>query len=224
MALFVNNRQSQGVNRPFNNFPPDPIVLNRAPTSNDIGSDLGQLWVQNVDSNGNPVNGVWVLTNPTVWTPLETSGSGGVFSSLTVTPGPISLTGTTSINTSGAGVTSIGVGGTGAVHIGNSTGNTNIAAGNFTVTSGNVSVPAGSVSAGLSITATNALTGGTVYASGDLGGVASQNSLTNVVATAAGGGTVTFAANGAGNITQTGWMKMYVGTTAVYIPYFSSIA
>lgn len=162
MAQFYNNQQSPGKDRPFNVFAPFPIVLNRAPTSNDI-ADLSTLWLQNVDTNGNPINGLWVLTNPGVWTPLETSGGIGNFTSLTVSPGLTTLsaltqTGTANINTSGSGVTSIGVGGTGAVNIGNATGNTTISAGNLSVTSGNISAPAGSISSGLGITAGNGLT------------------------------------------------------------------
>lgn len=53
------------------------------------------------------------------------------------------LTGTTSINISGAGVTDINTGiSTGAVHIGNNTGDTFIDAGEFTVTNGNIQLTA----------------------------------------------------------------------------------
>lgn len=48
-----------------------------------------------------------------------TAGTG-----LTVTSGGAAITGTTTINTSGAAVTTIGTGGTGATNIGNATGNT----------------------------------------------------------------------------------------------------
>lgn len=53
-----------------------------------------------------------------------TAGTG-----LTVTSGGAAITGTTNINTSGAGVTTIGVGGTGLVTIGNGTGNVTIPCG-----------------------------------------------------------------------------------------------
>lgn len=59
-------------------------------------------------------------TGLTVTTGGATITAGG----LTVTAGGAGITGTTTINTSGAGVTSIGTGGTGATNIGNATGNT----------------------------------------------------------------------------------------------------
>lgn len=267
MAEFVNTRQSPGLNRPFNNFPPDPIVLNRPPTVNDRGSDFGQLWIQNQDTAGNLVNLVWVFTNPGVWTAIEAGGGSGDFDSLTVTPGPISLTGTTTIegnttiNSGGIGDTNIGTAGNvGTTVIGSlSLGSgiiINVGSGAFALNGGGniVSIAADAThntvflgstnttasttiqagSGGITLTgAVTATTGiqtpgpigaDTLYATGDLGGVVSTTGLTNVTATAAGGGTVTFAANGGTNITQTGWMKMYVGTTAVFVPYFSSIA
>lgn len=65
---------------------------------------------------------------------------------------------------------------------------------------------------------------GSVSVGGDPGvGVASHTDLTNGTATAAGGGAVTFQANGAGAIAQTGWMKFYINGVASYVPYFQTI-
>jgi hypothetical protein len=238
-----------GFNQPLQQVAPLVIYAFRDPTANDFAQQAQiwqnqatagafKLWIFNGSNNG---QAIWLLLG---------AGSAGDFSSLTVTPGPISLTGTTNINTAGAAVTNIGVGGTGAVNIGNTTGNTHVTGtitssagitattGNTVATAGNISTTAGSISshttltAGTGITATTgaitatagAVIAGTILTSeGDAAGTASTNSLSNVVATAAGGGTVTFGANGAGNITQTGWMKMYAGVTAVYIPYFAAI-
>ncbi len=59
---------------------------------------------------------------------------------------------------------------------------------------------------------------------GDLGaGTASAVDFTNVTATSAGGGAVTFQANGAGAVAQAGWLKIYVNGTVAYLPYFTSI-
>lgn len=185
----------------------DPGVNNRKP--------IGSIWV---NRSSNAIWGLSSITNNSAnWQLLTNAGGAGSFTSLTVTPGPISLTGTTSINTSGSGVTTIGTGGTGAVNIGNSSGNTAVtgsltSSAGLTASTGNITATAGKVIAGT-----------TLQANGDAAGAASTTSLSNVTATAAGAGTVTFAANAAGNINQTGWMKMYVGTTPVYIPYFDTI-
>lgn len=82
-----------------------PIIAKRNPGNNDKWQ-ISQEWI-NVTTNA-----VFILTSfvggiPT-WTDI--TGAGGAFTSLTVTPGPISLTGTTSINTTGAATTSIGTG------------------------------------------------------------------------------------------------------------------
>ncbi len=229
-----NNNVGYSLNQPLTIMAPMPIVGRRAPTVNDINYQIGQEWVFPAS------NAVYFLTsvvsNSASWT-LSSSGGAGVFSSLTVTPGPISLTGTTSINTSGAAATSIGTGGTGAVNIGNTTGNTAVtgtlttsagitattgnivaSAGNLTATLGNIAASAGSVTAATSVT------GATLYASGDLGGVVAQNALSNVsVAVAGGSGVFSITSTtGAGAGTNAGFIKMYVGATAVFIPYYTA--
>lgn len=92
----------------------------RAPTSQDIYNP-GTRWQNN--SVNPPV--IYQTSGAGVWNISSTGGS-GTFTSLVVTPGPASITGTTSINTSGSGSTTIGTGGTGAVNIGNATGGTAI--------------------------------------------------------------------------------------------------
>ncbi len=100
---------------------PEPFVIERTPQTTDRG-EIGQLWVYP------SIQASWTLTaydgGDAIWTPA--ANAAGVFSSLTVTPGPISLTGTTTINTTGAATTTIATGGTGAVAIGNATGNTTV--------------------------------------------------------------------------------------------------
>jgi hypothetical protein len=124
---------------------------------------------------------------------------------LVATAGGISATGTTNINTSGAGVTSINTGGTGALNLGNATGGTAV--------TGNLG-------------ATGTITGSTLYASGDAGGVTGENTITNVSVPVAGGtGAFTItSATTAGAATNAGFIKMYVGTTAVFVPYYTTTA
>jgi hypothetical protein len=201
------NQVSYGLSQALINQPPYPIYAKRAPTTHDIGYQLGTLWIYVA------TNAVYILTsvvsNTATWLQVESSGGTGVFSSLTVTPGPISLTGTTTINTSGAGVTTIGTGGSGAVNIGNASGNTAVT---------------GSLTTTTSLAATTTLKGATVYATGDLGGSAATNALSNAV-TVVSGGTGAFtitSTSGAGTGTNAGFIKMYVGVNAVYIPYYTA--
>lgn len=127
-------------------FPP-PIVSSRSPLTSDKYF-IGQIWINS------STNAVYVETsivnNLATWKQVTTSGGAGTFASLTVTPGPVSLTGTTNINTTGAAVTTLGTGGTGAVNIGNATGNTAVTgtfttSAGITVTTGGVTVSAGNV-------------------------------------------------------------------------------
>lgn len=118
MAMKVNRKQtSYGYPSPQAGLFPDPFVAERDPSTTDFG-EIGQVWV-NESSNA-----AFILTSISSgaanW--ADFSGGAGTFTSLTVTPGPITLTGTTDINTTGAATTTIGAGGTGAVIIGNTTG------------------------------------------------------------------------------------------------------
>jgi hypothetical protein len=152
---------------------PDPIVTTRDPQVTDVGGAIGQYWL-NTETPA-----IFMLTGfsggQAQW--LNMIGGAGVFTSLTVSPGPISLTGTTHINTSGAATTSIGTGGTGAVNIGNATGNTAVTgqvvvSGNFFTTNGVVS--AGSTTAAATSTSLQILksrSGGVITTGDDLGNV-----------------------------------------------------
>ena len=64
----------------------------------------------------------------------------------------------------------------------------------------------------------------TLYADGDDGGASGTNALTNasnVTANSTGVGSIKF--KGATSRDSTGFIKIYVGTTAYYIPIFSAI-
>lgn len=132
---------SYGLNQPLNLENPTPIIAKRNPTTSDFAL-LTTIWTNTTN------NAVFILAsvanNTANW--VAATGGAGVFTSLTVTPGPISLTGTTMINTAGGATTTIGTGGTGPVQIGNATGNTSVT-GSLTTTT--------SLNAGTSITSTN---------------------------------------------------------------------
>lgn len=252
MSQFI-NQVGYGLSQALINQAPRPIQAKRAPTTGDVGYLPGTLWCNLVTSN------VYVLAKVAsavaTWLLIEASGGAGVFSSLTVTPGPISLTGTTSINTSGAAVTTIGTGGTGAVNIGNATGNTAVTgnitatgavggatlvitgtgqiggAAGSTVTLGNVNtttlvdISAGSGNINLHGTtiSTGTIAGTTLYATGDAGGVALTTGLTNATVVAGGtsAGMVVNTSAGAGTTASAGFLKLYVGATAIFVPYWT---
>ena len=160
------NNQGYSITQPLTSIFIPPIVSNRAPTTADK-APIGAVWV-NKSTNTYYVE-TSVVGNVATWV-SNGGGGAGTFSSLTVTLGPISLTGTTTINTTGAATTSIGTGGTGAVNIGNTTGNTAVTGtltssagitattGNIVATAGNINATAGSISAGTTITAGTGLT------------------------------------------------------------------
>jgi hypothetical protein len=114
---YSGTKRSPGFNSWQNSFNPDNLVMQRAPTGTDIGLP-GQLWIEPLDKNYAVVNGVWIAGNRAAgvqtWINLIASGGSGLFSSLTVTPGPTSLTGTTTVTGSLATVGSMSVTSTGA--------------------------------------------------------------------------------------------------------------
>ena len=157
-----------GFSQPLINEAPIPVVALRDPATTDIGYQLGTEWINKLTNN------IWflasVVANSATWLQLTAGGGTGVFSSLTVTPGPIALTGITTINTTGAAATTIGTGGTGAVSIGNATGNTAVT-GTLT-TSGQLIVTAG----GASITGTTGInTAGAAVTTIGTGGTGATN-------------------------------------------------
>lgn len=61
-----------------------------------------------------------------------------------------------------------------------------------------------------------------INAAADVAGVASQTSLSNVVNTTQGAGSNVVKSTDGSNHNNTGYIKMYVGTTAVYVPYWAT--
>lgn len=122
-------------------------------------------------------------------------------------------------------------------------GNATLSEGDLTLTNGTIFI--NGIDGGMSITGAGSGSGwitlsnaasievrdtGAVYApklaaTDDIAGEVAQTSFTNVVvATTAGGGTLTIPSNSAGSGTTAGFLKAYVGTTVIYIPYFTDIA
>jgi hypothetical protein len=144
---------SNNVNPPFATGvdpyvnPPFLGYAMRAPTVLDVYNP-GTGWLDN--SVSPPV--AYFTTGGGRWSTLF--GTAGSFTSLTVV-GATSLTGATTINTSGAAATTIGTGGTGTVSIGNATGNTAVT-GNLTVTGNIIKAAAGNKDVYTSVASTTA--------------------------------------------------------------------
>lgn len=214
-----------GLSSALINTPPQPIVSPRSPTINDK-APIGQEWVNTT------LNEVFFLTsitsNSANWLLVETSGGTGNFSS--VTSATFVNAGTTM--TAGTGITA-------------TTGNIIASTGNIGATLGNIVATAGAVNAGTSMNATTTITAGTgivsstgnivattglveagtvLRAAGDVAGVASTTSLSNVVSTALSSGTLSISSESTNSGSNTGFIKMYVGTGVVFIPYFATIA
>jgi hypothetical protein len=95
---------SYGLNQPLTIESPYPIASKRAPRNSDFAV-VGTIWCDVA------TNTIYILasitSNTANWISIG-GGGAGVFASLTVNPGPITLTGTTNINTTGTAVTLIG--------------------------------------------------------------------------------------------------------------------
>ncbi len=121
MSVAIRQNDVYGLSQAIVRVAPTPIISKRSPGVSDFAAP-GTIWTNIL------TNQVYILAsivaNSATW--VSVAGGAGVFSSLTVTPGPISLTGTTSINTTGNATTTIGTGGTGLVNIGNATAGTAI--------------------------------------------------------------------------------------------------
>lgn len=162
-------------------------------------------------------------------------GSGGVSGGVvniagdsgTATGTTITLTGGSSgaFFTAGGNIESTG-GDIGA--FGDVIANGNVIAGTgMTVTAGNLNVDGGDITAvaGNIIASANVAAHGNLYTFGDDGtGTALSTSITNVVDNTQGAGALTLVSASANPGTNTGFLKFYVGTTPVFVPYFDIIA
>jgi hypothetical protein len=227
------NNVAYGLSQPLLNVFPVPIVSTRTPTTRDR-ADIGTIWVNK------STNTYYVLTsvvaNVSTWT---TAGTGaGIFTSLEATSGNITADAGNIVATLG-GITALAgnitatsgnlvIGGTAAI-TGNltvSSGDIVATVGNVVVTLGNLTVSAGdlTVSAGEIEAAAGAVRGAQVEASGDLGPVVSITSITNVTNTTQAAGTLAVKSTTANAGNNAGFIKVYVGATTAYVPYFTNIA
>lgn len=108
MSVNFGNKKALGaINQLFVNSGTPPIISTRNPLATDR-SEIGTVWV-NKTLNTSYIE-TSIVANVATWQEITNAGGGGAIAgtSLTITPGPISLTGTTTINTTGAATTSIG--------------------------------------------------------------------------------------------------------------------
>lgn len=137
MAISSFNVNSYTRNQPELRIPQPPIVAKRSPGNNDRYA-ISQEWINTL------TNAVFILTSYVGGIPTwsDITGAAGTFSSITVTTGPNSILGTTTINGSGTASTNIGTGtNSGVTTIGNTaTAGSgvaiNVGSGNFVVTGG----------------------------------------------------------------------------------------
>jgi hypothetical protein len=215
---------------------PSPIVSKRDPGVNDM-APIGQLWV-NASSNA-----AFVLTslvaNQALWSDI--AGGGGSFASLNVGPGNITATAGNVVTTAGNVVSGGQISATTTVQAG---GDITSTGGSVISSTGSIVATAGSISAGANVGAAAVVTGGTgvtattgnvvatagavkgvsLYATGDLAGVATTTGLSNVVDITQSTGALSILSKSANPGNNAGFIKAYVGVTVVYIPYFTNIA
>lgn len=95
----------------------------------------------------------------------------------------------------------------------------NVTMGGTLQVSGNINTSTGNITA-----ATGNVIGIGIAADGDAGGTTSLTTLTNVTAAVAGNGALTIlSSTGSTARTNAGFIKIYVGTTVAYIPYYTQI-
>jgi len=233
MATFLNPPLAYGLSQPT--IPVMPLVgeIDGIPTAQTRGV-LGQMLLNRL-APGNIYMLTGIIAGLAQWTLV--AGGAGSFNSLVVTTtitagGDIASTGGNIVADTGDIVTLVGdfVSGAGITFITNITspvgniiltgGNISTLNGDIVATTGNIAATIGNVSAGGNLEA-----GNNVYSFGDDGsGTTASTSFTNVVDTTQGAGTLTITSASANPGTNTGFLKFYVGTTPVFVPYFDTIA
>lgn len=208
-----------------------PIIAKRAPTSADQ-ADLGAIWIYPAQNTS------WNLTSivagKATWTTSGGSGGNGVFASVEATTGNITADVGNIVATAGSisAATTITAGGSiisTAGNIGTLSGNIsasgNVIAGTgMLVTTGGITVSSGNVMVSGSVSAGSVLSARSLAATGDSGGFATITTFTNVTDTAQSTGTLSIKSDSANNGNNTGFLKVYVGLTTAYVPYFTTIA
>lgn len=100
---------SYGLNNPLQATFPVPIIALRDPTANDIGYELGQVWINKTSADffalGSVVAGVATWTSLSSGTSMVNTLSGDTGGDIDPSAGNIVLAGGTNINTAGSGNT-----------------------------------------------------------------------------------------------------------------------
>lgn len=90
MSVALRQNDVYGLSQPVIKGAPSPIISRRSPAASDFATP-GTVWTNIL------TNQVYILAsivaNSATWIAVAPAGGAGVFSSLTVTPGPTSLTG-----------------------------------------------------------------------------------------------------------------------------------
>lgn len=191
----VYNNTAYGLSGPLPNIPSFPIVSSaRAPLTTDDAA-IGTLWIYTTS------NQAYILTSVVAgsanWILIESSGGAGVFTTVTASGNIVSTAG-----------------------------NITATLGNIVASAGNITVSSltGTIASANTMSAAAGLSGQTVYATGDAGGVASQTGITNVTSTTQSTGTLAIKSESANPGNNAGFIKIYIGTTTAYVPYFTTIS
>ena len=227
MATNQPQQVAYGLSEALINVFPSPIAATRDPQGSDK-AQLGTVWVNKASDDAFILCSV--TNNVANW--VGVGGGSGLFTSLVVNPGNATITagnllvgGTGNITAAGGNITATGgtvegvaiTASTGAITA--NAGNIIASVGNITATLGNITALAGEISAPL-----NAVSAAQIEATGDLGGVVSTTSITNVTNTTQSTGALTLKSASANPGTNAGFIKVYVGATTAYVPYFTNIA
>lgn len=169
-------------------------VVSVRPPGTSDKAPLGTVWIDKTSSDAYIC--VQVANNATLW--ISIAGGAGIFSSLSVTGNIQSTAGSIQAQNTITAVT-----------------------GDIIASAGDIVSTLGVVRAQLDVVA---FTGQVIWG-GDTGVVgAGKMALTNVTNTTQGAGALTMLSTNGNSGTNTGFIKMYMGGTTVYIPYFANIA
>jgi hypothetical protein len=186
MAQYI-SKVGYGLSEALPVLAPFPVRANRAPTTADKGYAIGTLWVYSAATDAYIL--MSVVNNLANWELLTSGGGAGIFSSLLVTPGPITLTGVFNLNTSGANAINIGTGTySGTISIGNAAGTVGIEGANVEIDAD----AAGDIDIGLSVVGGDITVGGTAQ-TGDLVLGSSSGAQNVLIANGAGASVVAIA-------------------------------
>lgn len=199
-----------GIGQPLYDLSPLPMKSTRAPTTADL-AEIGTPWIRTSTKQ------TWILTaiasNSATWTPTSVNAGATINTgSLVLTTGNIVVTAGDITATAGSLVCGGGL----LVNAGGGT----ITAGGLTVTAGGITATTGDINA-----AAGDLGAQTLYIGGDSGtGGSTTTAFTNVVdaVLSSGAGTVLMKTANPGN--SAGFIKIYLGSTTAWIPYWTNIS